>query len=69
MVANVKTTNTNPAKEIARVPSVPVKGQSVTVRGLVCTITRVYPFGTIDVVSVDGNHAYRLTGLGYVRAY
>jgi hypothetical protein len=43
----------------------PTVGQTVTVYGQTCTITRVWPFGTIDVVSESGN-AYRVTGLSFL---
>ena len=38
-------------------------GQLITVRGIECRIFKVHPFGTIDVVSLCGNYAWRLTGL------
>jgi len=44
----------------------PVKGQLTTVRGVSCRIVRVWPFGTIDVVSLDGKHAWRVTGLSFL---
>jgi len=36
-----------------------VKGQLTTVRGVTCRIVRVWPFGTIDVVSLDAKRACR----------
>jgi hypothetical protein len=44
----------------------PKKGQTMIVRGVVCRIVKVYPFGTVDVVSEDGHHAWRVTGLGFL---
>lgn len=41
----------------------PKVGQLVTVRGVVCRIVKVRELGTIDVVSLDGSKAWRLTGL------
>lgn len=38
-------------------------GQLVTVRGIECRIFKVHPFGTIDVVSLCGNYAWRLSGM------
>lgn len=38
-------------------------GAPFDVRGVACKITKVWPFGTIDVVSLDGKSAYRVTGL------
>lgn len=43
--------------------SPPKVGQRVTVRGVVCMIVKVRPFGTIDVVALDGSRAWRLSGL------
>lgn len=44
----------------------PKVGDETTVRGMRCRITKVWPFGTIDVVSLDGKHAWRVTGLGFL---
>lgn len=38
-------------------------GMIVTVRGIKCRIFKVREFGTIDVVSLCGNYAWRLSGL------
>lgn len=38
-------------------------GDKLTVRGHVCEVFKVHPFGTVDVASLDSNHAWRLTGL------
>lgn len=41
----------------------PYVGQPITVRNVPCQIVKVRPFGTLDVVSIDGKHAFRVTGL------
>lgn len=41
----------------------PKIGQWVEVRGVMCVITAVLPCGTIEVLSLDGKHAWRLSGL------
>lgn len=41
----------------------PRVGDRTTVRGVPVEIVKVRPFGTIDVVSLDGKHAWRVTGL------
>lgn len=41
----------------------PMVGQVVTVRGQDCRIVRVLPMGAIEVVTLDGSRAYRLSGL------
>jgi hypothetical protein len=46
-------------------PNPPYVGQSCTVRGHECKVTAVYPAGTIDVVSLDGEHAWRISGLAF----
>jgi hypothetical protein len=38
-------------------------GDQMTVRGVRCVVFKVRPFGTIDVVSVDGKQAFRVSGL------
>lgn len=43
----------------------PQVGDIVTVRGHHCVITRILPFGTIEVESLDSDHAWRLSGLSY----
>lgn len=45
----------------------PRVGMLVRVYGVQCEIVRVLPFGTIDVVSLDGSRAWRVSGLGFVR--
>ncbi len=42
----------------------PHVGQTVAVCGVICRIIKVRPFGTIDVVSLDGSLAWRISGLG-----
>lgn len=42
----------------------PVVGQSVTVRTLACTITKLLPFGTLEAVAADG-HKFRVSGLPF----
>jgi hypothetical protein len=44
----------------------PNAGDTMTVWGVECTITKVYPFGTVDVISKDGNLARRVTGLNFL---
>jgi hypothetical protein len=43
----------------------PKLGQIVMVYGVKCSIVRIRPFGTIDVVEVDGERAWRLSGLNF----
>jgi hypothetical protein len=43
----------------------PKLGQRITVRGVICTIVQVRAAGTIDVVSLDGKHAWRVSGLSF----
>lgn len=44
----------------------PSVGMLVNVHGRQCRITHVHKFGTIDVVSLCGNYAWRLTGLDFL---
>jgi hypothetical protein len=46
-------------------PNKPHVGQPCTVHGHECKITAVHSAGTIDVVSLDGQHAWRITGLAF----
>ena len=46
----------------------PAIGMIVKVLGQDCRITKIRPFGTIDVESLDGLRAYRVSGLGFGRA-
>ncbi len=43
----------------------PKIGQLITVKGCKCRITAVYRAGTIDVETLCGNFAWRVTGLGF----
>lgn len=47
------------------VPQKPKIGQIVTVYGKKCRIFKVHPAGTIDVEALDGDGAWRVTGLGF----
>jgi len=45
----------------------PKIGQLVTLpSGKKARIFKVHPFGTVDVLTVDGERAFRLTGLPFV---
>lgn len=46
-------------------PKTPVVGQLVEVHGVKCRITRIRKFGTIDVLTLDGTRAWRVTGLNF----
>ena len=46
-------------------PATPQIGQIVKVHGKDCRIVKVRPFGTIDVVTLDGYRAWRLSGLAF----
>ena len=39
----------------------PKVGDAMCAHGIPCTITRVYPFGTCDVLSTCGRFAWRIT--------
>lgn len=39
------------------------KGDVLVVHNMACTIFKVWPFGTYDVLSPDGKNAFRVTGL------
>ena len=43
----------------------PSIGQIVTIRGIPCRIVKIRAFGTIDVVSLDGQYAWRVSGLAF----
>lgn len=43
----------------------PSVGMLVTVRGMVCRITKIHAAFTIDVESVCGNYAFRVSGLSW----
>lgn len=38
-------------------------GDKMIVRGIKCIVFKVRPMGTVDVVSLDGKHAWRVSGL------
>lgn len=44
------------------VVSAPKVGDAITVRGVECRVSKVLPFGTIDVVSLCGRYAWRVSG-------
>lgn len=44
----------------------PKIGQLVKFRGEQYRILRILKFGTIDILSLDGNNAFRISGLKYV---
>lgn len=44
----------------------PNVGDLCVVRGLMCKITKVLPFGTIDVEAIEENKAYRVSGLAFI---
>lgn len=41
----------------------PKIGMIMTVRGIKCRIFAIHAMGTLDVVSLCGNYAFRVTGL------
>lgn len=43
----------------------PKPGMTMTVRGIVCRIVKVLPAGTVEVVSLDGRQAFRVSGLSF----
>lgn len=43
----------------------PTVGMTMTVRGVKCRIVRVRAFGTVDVVSLCGAYAWRVSGLPF----
>lgn len=45
---------------------VPEIGQTYKVYGQTCRIVKVHQFGTIDVETLDGSRAYRVTGLSFI---
>lgn len=38
-------------------------GDIITVYGHQCRVFKVHPFGTVDVIRLDGSRAYRVSGL------
>ncbi len=49
-----------------RLEDVVLIGQKIVVRGVVCRVFRIHPMGTVDVVSLDGLRAWRVSGLTLV---
>lgn len=43
----------------------PKVGQLMTVRNVRCRIVKIRPLGTLDLVSLCGNYAYRVSGLPF----
>jgi hypothetical protein len=43
----------------------PKLGQLIKVRGIICHIVKIHPFGTVDVLEVNGSRAFRVTGLSF----
>jgi hypothetical protein len=43
----------------------PQIGQQITVRGITCKIVKIRPMGTLDVVSLCGSYAFRVSGLTF----
>ena len=41
----------------------PRVGDLLTLYGHPCRVFKVHPFGTIDVESLDSDHAWRISGL------
>lgn len=46
--------------------NVPKIGEIVKVYNVDCKVTKVYPFGTMDVLSLDNKRVYRVTGLAWI---
>jgi len=44
----------------------PTAGQLITIYGHKCRIVTVHPFGTLDVETLDGSRAWRVTGLAFI---
>jgi hypothetical protein len=49
----------------SQAPKKPEVGQTMMVRGVMCRITKVRVFGTVDVVSLCGGFAWRVSGLAF----
>lgn len=47
----------------ARKSHVLAVGDVIRCHGIPCRITKVWPFGTYDVLSLDGERAFRVSGL------
>lgn len=41
-------------------------GDRIMVRGIECRIFKVHAFGTVDVETVDGSRAWRVSGLAFL---
>lgn len=54
---------THDATDTKPEPTKPKVGDHVNVRGVPCEIFKVRAFGTVDVVSLDGKRAWRVSGL------
>jgi hypothetical protein len=52
-------------QQTAETHKAPKIGQLVTVYGVRCSIFKIRPMGTIDVVALDGSRAWRLSGLAW----
>jgi hypothetical protein len=57
-------TATKPARFTATAR--PTVGQTITLRGHLATIVKVYPFGTVDVKINDTGKYARVTGLPFL---
>ena len=44
----------------------PKGGDLCTVKGKICKVVKVLPFGTIDVHAIESNKAFRVTGLAFI---
>jgi hypothetical protein len=55
----------NPPTAPQHTAHTPTIGQLITVRGTLCRIVKIRPFGTLDVVSVNSNLAFRVSGLSF----
>lgn len=50
-------------KVINNMKNTPKVGQLIVVRGIQCRIVNVLPMGTLDCISLDGKHSFRVSGL------
>lgn len=44
----------------------PKIGDLVSVRNVMCKVTKVLPFGTIEVSAIEQNKAFRVSGLAFI---
>lgn len=44
----------------------PQIGMVMMVRNQKCRIVKIHKFGTVDVETIDGTRAYRVTGLPFI---